>query len=255
MTVLAFADLDDTLFQTLRKLPLHEQVNLTPATLSREGQPHSFQTVAQQTLLALLQGSAVVIPVTGRDREAMGRVTLPFASWRVCDHGLTILDASGQPEISWARQVAEKLAPLQDKLTSLTDALRPQAEALGCRLTVHQAHGMPFMAVLKHPDLNMQVLEEIQLLWEGHLWPADGEEKHPLQVIANANNVSLLPRSLGKREAVRYLKETYFPDVTLTLGLGDSISDLGFMSECDFALTPQRGQLLRAILQTELVQR
>lgn len=248
--IVVFADLDDTFFQTLRKLPPEAQTELTPATLGRDGQPHSFQTVAQRTLLELLQAQATVIPVTGRDPAAMSRVLLPFESWRVCDHGLTILDAAGQPEPVWAAQVRAKLEPLQAELAALTDQLRPQAEALGCRLTVHTAHGFPFMTVLKHPELDMTALAQAQAIWE-NLLPAD----HALQVIANANNVSLLPRALGKREAVRYLRQTYFPGAALTLGLGDSISDLAFMSECDFALTPQRGQLLRTLAQHPLPQR
>lgn len=248
--MVVFADLDDTLFQTLRKLPPEAQTGLTPATLGRDGQPHSFQTAAQRTLLELLQARAMVIPVTGRDPAAMSRVLLPFESWRVCDHGLTILDAAGQPEPQWQRLVQAQLEPLQAELAAFTESIRPQAEALGCRLTIYEAHGLPFMTVLKHPQLDMAALAQAQARCEDAL-PKD----HALQVIANANNVSLLPRALGKREAVRYLRQTYFAGAVLTLGLGDSISDLAFMSECDFALTPQRGQLLRTLAQHPLPQR
>lgn len=191
-----------------------------------------------------------VIPVTGRDEAAMQRVTLPFTSWRVVNHGLTILTPAGDTDGVWAAQVREEVAPLQAELHDLTERLRPEAAAQGCRLSLHRAQGLPFMAVLKHPDADPDTLERLQLRWESWL-TAD----HPLQVIANANNVSLLPRRLGKAAAVRYLRETQYADAALTLGLGDSVSDLGFMAECDFALTPTRGQVARALRSVRLVQR
>ena len=109
---------------------------------------------------------------------------------------------------------------------------------------------VPFMAVLKHPDANAQALAELQTRWEAAV-----EGNAHLHVIANANNVSLLPRALGKAQAVRWLRDTHFPHATLTLGLGDSVSDLPFMRECDFALTPAHGQLLWAVAGLHLPQR
>lgn len=252
MTALvAFADLDDTLFQTLRKLPGRDPADLTPATVDTRGEPHSYCAPAQTALLELLRrGAVTVIPVTGRDPAAMNRVTLPFRSWRVLDHGLTVLNPAGEPDAEWAARVTAHLAPLQDALREHTDDLRPHADALGGRLKVHKAHGVPFMAVLKHPDANAQALAELQTRWEAAV-----EGNAHLHVIANANNVSLLPRALGKAQAVRWLRDTHFPHATLTLGLGDSVSDLPFMRECDFALTPAHGQLLRAVAGLHLPQR
>lgn len=252
-TIVAFADLDDTLFQTLRKLRPAEAdpTRLKAATINAAGQPHSFMTPAQSALLDWLRRSGItLIPVTGRDPAAFARVSLKFQSWRVLDHGLTILDEQGQPEAAWAAQVTEHLAPLQGELHRLSEWLRPQVAQVGGRLTMHKAHGIPFMAVLKHPEVDATILARLQDAWAEAASEASG-----LTVIANANNVSLLPAQLGKAAAVRYLRQQYFPHATLTLGLGDSISDLGFMAECDFAVTPQRGQLLRALLHTRLEQR
>lgn len=106
--ILAFADLDDTLFQTLRKLPGHGRAALTPATVNTRGEAHSYCTPAQTALLDLLTAGAVtVIPVTGRDPAAMRRVTLPFRSWRVLDHGLTILTPAG----SWTASGRRRCRP------------------------------------------------------------------------------------------------------------------------------------------------
>ncbi|MFC6619387.1 HAD family hydrolase [Deinococcus radiophilus] len=249
--IVAFADLDDTVFQTLRKLPGADSARLTPATVNTAGEPHSFMTPAQTALLDLLAaGNVTVIPVTGRDPAAFARVGLEFPSWRVLDHGLTILDAAGEPEQTWATRVRAELEPLQAELGRLTDWLRPQAAQAGARLTVHHAHDLPFMTVLKHPEASAEILADLQDAWTAAL-PAEAG----LTVIANANNVSLLPAGLGKAAAVRYLRQTYFPQAALTLGLGDSVSDLGFMAECDFALTPTAGQLMRTLRSVTLPQR
>ncbi|MBB6015854.1 HAD-IIB family hydrolase [Deinococcus radiopugnans] len=250
--IVAFTDLDDTLFQTLRKLPPGMQ-GLTPATLGRNGQPHSFCTPAQAALLAHFEASGItVIPVTGRDPAAMARVTLPFTSWRVLDHGLTILRPDGQVDAEWRDRVLETLHPLQDALEECTVAVSERAAALGCRLSRHTAHDTPFMTVLKHPDADAGRLEQVQLVLEAHLATRGYADLH---VIANANNVSVLPRHLGKAEAVRHLREQHFPQAALTLALGDSLSDLAFMNACDLALTPPGGQLLRTLTAAKLPQR
>ncbi|MFK7603303.1 HAD family hydrolase [Deinococcus sp. SM5_A1] len=250
--IVAFTDLDDTLFQTLRKLPPGLE-GLTPATLGRDGQPHSFCTPAQSALLAHFAGSGVtVIPVTGRDPAAMARVTLPFISWRVLDHGLTVLRPDGQVDTDWRGQVLAQLKPMQGALRDCTHAIAELAEALGCRLTRHTAHDTHFMTVIKHPDADAASLERVQLTLEEHL---ESRGYADLQIIANANNVSVLPRHPGKAGAVRYLRQQHFPHAALTLALGDSLSDLAFMNACDLAITPPGGQVLRTLTTAKLPQR
>ncbi len=251
--IVAFADLDDTLFQTLRKLPGADPTTLTPATVNTQGEPHSYCTPAQSALLEWLGGRGVtLIPVTGRDLTALGRVTLPFFSWRVADHGLSILDPAGQLDPVWASQVAAALQDLQPALSEGHSLMTEWAAAAGCRVTRHQAAGLPFMTVVKHPAADPEPLWALRQQWAQWL------DHHPnspsLHIIGNANNLSLLPRTLGKRAAVEYLRTQHLAHARLTLGLGDSVSDLGFMAACDFALTPQHGQLLRAVLAADLPQ-
>lgn len=269
--IVVFADLDDTLFQTLRKLPDYQanSTALVAATRNTKGEPHSYSTPAQwQMLKLLLDSGACLIPVTGRNVTAYQRLDFwqsspppnawphsfarwPFDSWQVLDHGLTLLSANGEPELTWQAQVNQHLAPLQERLQQLGEQLRPQAEALGCRLSLHtNASGQPFMWVIKHPSAAPEPLRQLQQAWHHAL--ADSDD---LQVIANSNNLSLLPRHVGKAQAVNYLRQHYFANSLLTVGLGDSISDLPFLQEVDFAITPSKGQLLRALQGIELEQR
>lgn len=232
MTFVVFTDLDDTLFQTRRKLR-GDEGHLTPATVDIHGAPHAFCTPAQVALLAHFQASGMtVIPVTGRDPAAMRRVTLPFTSWRVLDHGATILTPNGETDPEWAAVVRHHLLHIADDLQRCTRDVYVLALDLGCRIRAHHAHDHHFMTVAKHPEANPTALAQVQDHWEAL---TDGT---PLHVIANANNVTVLPRSPGKAEAVQYLRERHFPDAALTLGLGDSLSDLGFLNACDFAVTP-----------------
>lgn len=249
MSLVVFTDLDDTLFQTRRKLR-GDEGSLVPATVDTRGEAHSFCTPPQQALLRHFQASGMtVIPVTGRDQAAMNRVTLPFTSWRVLDHGATILGPDGQIDEEWAAHVRSTLRALTEALTHCTEGVQALAASLGCRVRVHQAHGEHLMSVAKHPDAHAQALAQVQAFWETQ---AQGSE---LQVIANANNVTVLPRSPGKAQAVRYLLERHLPDASLTFGIGDSVSDLGFMNACHFAVTPPGGQLMRAATDARLPQR
>lgn len=244
--ILAFLDLDDTVFQTLRKLPGVNRSQLTAATLNSAGEPHSFCTPKQSELLKLLQ-MATIIPVTGRDMVAMNRVLLPFHSWKVIDHGLTIITPEGHLDQAWAEQVSTHLTPLQHELEEATQYIEPLAKARNCRIQHHQAHGLPFMTVIKHNEAKLEPLVELKALWQEHM-----SEHTALHFISNSNQVSLLPKAIGKRQAVEYLLEHYFQQATLSLGLGDSVSDLAFMSACDFAITPQKGQILKALNAVDL---
>ncbi|AZI44431.1 hypothetical protein EHF33_14725 [Deinococcus psychrotolerans] len=246
--IVVFADLDDTLFQTRRKLRGDEGV-LTPATVDTRGEPHSFQTPAQAALLDWLsQPGIAVIAVTGRDLAAMSRVRLPFSSWQVLDHGATMLEPGGAVHQPWASKVGAALPELQGELRMHHASGLALAGTLGCTVRLHTAHGQPMMLVAKHPGADANALAAMQHHWAAAASPA-------FSVIANANNVSVLPREPGKAGAVRYLREKIFPDALLSFGLGDSVSDLGFLQACDFALTPSRGQLLNAAAAAGLVQR
>ena len=76
MRILTFLDLDDTIFQTERKCP--PDVALEVGALSKTGEPLSFTTPAQRTLLEWLLGTTTVIPTTGRDAASLSRVQLPL---------------------------------------------------------------------------------------------------------------------------------------------------------------------------------
>lgn len=69
---LVFVDLDDTLFQTARKMV--EGTPRTTATLDVHGQPNGYMNPVQHSFVNWLLASADVVPVTARSVEAYSRV-------------------------------------------------------------------------------------------------------------------------------------------------------------------------------------
>jgi hypothetical protein len=101
---------------------------------------------------------------------------------------------------------------------------------------------MPLYVVVKHPDGDHEKLQPIR----SELWAA--VDPHRYFIHHNGNNLSLVPRFLGKEHAVGHvLKHHVGPGPVLTLGVGDSHSDAPFLNLCDFALLPRGSQLGRLL--------
>ena len=131
----ALMDLDDTLFQTQRKidawnLPTAEIENLVCATVNKQDEPLSFMSQRQVSFFNWLLASTDLIVVTARDRSEIKRVKLPFDSWQVLTHGAIILTADGQLLSAWQQHMYSKLAPLQDKLNQLSELFASHSKQL-----------------------------------------------------------------------------------------------------------------------------
>ena len=237
MNVYAFLDLDDTLFQTRVKCPPDEPRR--SAAFRKDGEPLSFMTDRQARLFELLDAHTTVIPVTGRNRDAFRRVDLPFRSLAVLDFGGVILQRDGNPDPDWdavvrpqARAAAGELETLLASVSefSLRGNLGVQARIIG-------DFDMPLYVVVKHPDGDAAALERIRC---EHLATLD---LTPYFIHANGNNLSILPRFLGKEQAVRHVLDRLPSGPRLTIGVGDSRSDIPFLRLCDFLMAPRDSQL------------
>ena len=113
---LVFVDLDDTLFQTARKMG--DEPRFT-ATLDVDGQPNGFMSATQKSFVEWLLATADVVPVTARSVEAYQRVQLPFVHGAICAHGGVILNAQGQLDAPWHARMADELALEQTRLHQL----------------------------------------------------------------------------------------------------------------------------------------
>jgi hypothetical protein len=243
MQTFVFLDLDDTILQTRPKCPADEPIQ--PAAHGRDGQPLSFITDRQRTLLDLF-ASATVIPTTARNRDAYRRVRLPFTDHAILDFGGVILRPDGTPDPAWDAVVRPQTRAIgQDLLAILKDVQAfIAAHNLGLNARLIADFDMPLYLVLKHPGGDCEALHTVR---HGHWANTDADR---FFVHLTGNNLSLVPRFLGKERAVRHVLDHLLPaGPRLVLGAGDSFTDAPFLGLCDFALLPRHSQLLTRLLE------
>ena len=244
MRIYIFVDLDDTLFQTRRKAP--PGTPLYPAALDRQGAPLSFMTPKQRALAELLLSRAYCIPTTARSYSAFRRTLLSFKGPAIIDVGVVILDDWGLQEPQWQGQMRpqlEQLKPQLQKFLGILEEIRLRRQlAVYTRLV--SDFEMDLYLVTKQQDPQSKELEILYRELAPHF-------PHPdFYLHFNDNNLAIVPRCLEKKRAVKYmidyLRQRWGEEI-LTIGFGDSRSDLGFMSCCDYALSPNNGQLMTLI--------
>lgn len=234
--LIVFTDLDDTLFQTLHKKDVPDSI---PMGFSKEGLPLSYACPKQQTLLSLFMEQGTVIPTTARDFASFNRVRYPFKSFAVLNFGATVLLPGGAIDTDWHDQMIAASKEMGADLTTyfeLSQLLEKQ-QALGLSIRLISDFGLNLYILVKHSGHDMKALDVLQAMWE--------ETKGSNYIIRrNGNNLTLAPNFFNKQKAVQYLIETHFDVRTdVIIGAGDSLSDYGFMTKCDYFLTPVGSQL------------
>ena len=242
MKALVLADLDDTLFQTRRKVPAGvPERDLVVASALADGTPSGYSTPVQRALLELLAG-ATLVPVTARSREALGRTTVA-ARPAVCANGGCIVDADGRADPEWHAHLSG-LAARGTSVEEVFARLDRACADLDVRRWIVAEDGLGLYAVAKENGAGTG--EALGALVDGPLGRAlpAGWRVH-----LNGNNLALSPPWLAKRAAVAHLLPRLLggrADVPV-VGLGDSLSDAGFMDLCHFALAPTGSQLWGAL--------
>jgi hypothetical protein len=240
---LILIDLDDTLFQTARKMP--QGAERHPATLDVDGQPNGYMSAVQRSFVEWLLASADVVPVTARSVEAYNRVQLPFVAGAVCSHGGVILQPDGSLDRDWHGQMSAALAAYQHRLPALSAATLAIGEEMGFSLRgwVVEEQGLLNYVVTKHNESDDGVLQKVlaEVQARGLL-----DDMH---IHGNGNNLAFLPNGLSKRLAVQewLRRDRAAHGERPVLGFGDSVTDLGFMSECNFWATPGNSQLAKVV--------
>lgn len=248
MQTIVLLDLDDTIFQTRGKCPQGELSSLVPAAFDRDGNPLSYTSERQRKFFEWLSASATVIPVTARSVSAFRRVALPFTHAAIVDFGAVVLQPDGTLDEQWDAQVRPAVLPLADELNRICAAWQSESDtlSLGVRVRVISDFEMPLYVVAKHPHGNVAALRTLRDSYLAKLSVGTTDDR--FFVHFNDNNLSVVPRCLGKERAVGYVLQRYVGNETaLTLGLGDSLSDAAFLAMCDFAVMPGNSQLLRTI--------
>ena len=236
----ALMDLDDTLFQTKRKLADTTDAKIIAST-NKKGEPLSYFTTKQATFFAWLFSHTTLIPVTARDIDEIKRVKLPFNHIKVLTHGAVILDKDNQRFTQWEMAVFEQLYHHQNRLHYLYDALQKLPDSI-----IITPHTDSFM------DCDLMIYLAIKHTAKNHDKLAKLAQKLPdllddfyddFYIHVNANNLAILPHFIHKKHAVNFLKHHYFKDDIPLFGFGDSLADLPFLALLDWYGTPNKGQL------------
>lgn len=236
---LALVDLDDTLFQTARKMP--EGIVRHPASFDVNGEVSGYQTDVQKSLIEWLLRTTDVVPVTARSAEAFSRVRLNFTGGAVCSHGGLILNPDRTVNEQWHGVMTNVLAEFHERLPLLCETALQIGTDHGISLrgwVVEEVDQRHYVVVKHNTGADADLTFVLGKLREAGL--LDGMHTH-----SNGNNLALLPAGLSKRVAVEhYLTlDRELHGERPVLGFGDSITDLGFMNLCHFWSTPASSQL------------
>ena len=238
--LILLTDLDDTLFASERSLP-DAAIRGHLAAVDGSGAPLSFQTHQQRTLWRLLKEAAdLIVPVTGRTSYALERVSLSFqGGYAVVSHG-ALVTRHGQVLPAWQGRLAPRLDEARRAIArahaDLSATLSRAYPGLNLSLRQLEDLDVPVYLSIKAPDtLPADVHDLLERV----------ARDHGLTLHANTRNAALRPAYTCKAEACRFLLDEVIqrqPEDTL-IALGDSLSDLRFMTQCDMAVIPTHSQI------------
>lgn len=239
---LILVDLDDTLFQTYRRIP--PQADFQAVTTDQHGQNLSYMSPKQQQFVKWLWQSGKVIAVTARSPDALKRVRLDFQHGAICSHGGTLLNGDLSINQAYQAFMREALATYQAKFAEVIDTLQHTAQQFGSiRTWIVEEQGLQLYAVAKqnHTDAHTG------------LFLMDLYRALPKTVLAdfychaNGNNLAIIPKPMSKASAVDfYLNQILkIDEKQFILGYGDSLSDLAFLTHCDWWGVPKTSQITR----------
>lgn len=232
MTPIVFTDLDDTLFQTARKMSFRPEIKVSHA----ENGSHSFMMESQQVMFEWLNKTTCLIPVTARSTSALARCSLSFKSYQVASNGATILKPGGDVDLNWKARTDMISDKYKAELHDLNNMVHHSFNASGkFRHWIVRENEKPiYFCVKSNGDSS----------WLDDIEQSMKDDKYSgLLMHRNGNNLSMTPKLISKKVAVDYLKDALPSSGVPIWGMGDSMTDLPFMESCQMMVIPTGSQV------------
>lgn len=220
-----FADLDDSMFQTIRK----DKNGKYKATYPKNILKTSFYTKAQFNLLnfILANNEIVFIPLTARTKEQFERTKIfktKQASIYAIYYGSTLY-IDGAEYKPYSKVVKYNVDNSFRQLNELK------------KKVLQKYPSIEFVDV----DGKYVVSDVNNDLSKKFITDLINKKYADLEAYVEEKYITILPKIYNKSSVVKYLTKKFKPK--MTLGIGNSISDIDFLNHCDFKIISHIGML------------
>lgn len=232
-------DMDDTLFQTERRRSIEQ--DSVAASYRVDGRPIGFMTGTQNKFVNWILKNSMVIPVTARDKEALGRISMQFNYGAVCCHGGLVLLPNGEVDQEWLDLQKPIVEACREDLAEI-EKLAAKFHEQGAKSWIVREGDNPFYVVVKKSsDSEVSLSDFVQQVKSIY---GDKFYFH-----LNVRNLAIIPAGISKKLAASYViaKFNHQGNTHPVLGFGDSLSDYGFMNLCDWMGIPRESQLNKVL--------
>lgn len=230
----AFADVDDMLISTVRQSPVDGS---QPAAVDDKGAVCGWLTPKQSRFLEMFRGQVNIVLTTARTSKGVSQLSLPIKGYAIVSFGGVIRQPDGSVEPRFRALMAAQCVQSRPVLNELLELIQASCKArnINARARVASDDGLDLFLSVKHNERNVEELQVLREVLEKRL-PSGWRLHH------NGNFLAAMPPFLGKEIAVQWFMNNIAGKDILTIGMGDSLTDLPFMELCDFAVMPTQSQ-------------
>jgi len=243
MPSLVFADIDGTLMETS---PGPAMADLcVVGAWDNAGHVIAVRRERHEALITMLGAAHALIPVTGRSVGALGRVNWNFNSYAVAHHGAVVLQPNRERDSEFEESIRSSLDAAQAILDTAYHDTLVLVERSGALLRVSRqlVAGRTVEVCVKSTQVTADGLgPEADVIEE--CWQASPG----IRIHRNGNNLAMLPLTITKERAMEWVVQRIESQIgpCVRFGVGDSLTDLGFMRRCDFFIVPAGSQIDRS---------